>query len=301
MPTRLRRTPPPGCCCDRGSPSACSATWPTRASCRPCCAACRTTSPPRWISSCGGWPAGSAPTRVGRGVRRRESTAAAGAGVPRPGRCRRSPSTGSPASCAATGTARSPRSTSACPAGRDDPSHMLGVLANYLRLDDPDLAPDAPVRRRRAAAEAMIDRAVGRAPAPAGRLRGPRRRLRPAPGAAADRAAGEPEVPAGRRARGRSAPSCSGSATRAGRAAARIDGRDDIFFLDLAEARRGARRRADRRIVVRRTAGGVRGRAAPPPHPAGAAVRRHRAGGRWPDGDAGRTAPWSAARPRRAR
>jgi pyruvate,water dikinase len=42
------------------------------------------------------------------------------------------------------------------PRWSDDPAHILGVLANYLRLDDPDAAPDAQFARGRAEAEAMI-------------------------------------------------------------------------------------------------------------------------------------------------
>jgi phosphohistidine swiveling domain-containing protein len=49
------------------------------------------------------------------------------------------------------------------PRWRDDPTHILGVLTNYLRLDDPDLAPDAQFARGAAEAEATIDRLVARA------------------------------------------------------------------------------------------------------------------------------------------
>lgn len=44
----------------------------------------------------------------------------------------------------------------------DDPTYILGVLANYLRLDDPDLAPDALFTRGGRAAEAAVARIVGR-------------------------------------------------------------------------------------------------------------------------------------------
>jgi pyruvate,water dikinase len=44
------------------------------------------------------------------------------------------------------------------PRWSDDPTHLLGVLANYLRLDDPKLAPDALFARGAAEAEAAIDR-----------------------------------------------------------------------------------------------------------------------------------------------
>ncbi|MEV4312857.1 PEP/pyruvate-binding domain-containing protein [Actinocrispum sp. NPDC049592] len=49
------------------------------------------------------------------------------------------------------------------PRWADDPTHILGVLANYLRLDNPDLAPDVQFARGAAEAEAAIDRLVGKA------------------------------------------------------------------------------------------------------------------------------------------
>ncbi|MGH3568025.1 MAG: PEP/pyruvate-binding domain-containing protein [Pseudonocardia sp.] len=48
------------------------------------------------------------------------------------------------------------------PRWSDDPTHVLGVLANYLRLDDPDLAPDAVFARGAAAADRTIADVVGR-------------------------------------------------------------------------------------------------------------------------------------------
>ena len=49
------------------------------------------------------------------------------------------------------------------PRWSDDPTYILGVLANYLRLDNPDLAPDAQFARGATAAEAMIEILAGRA------------------------------------------------------------------------------------------------------------------------------------------
>ena len=49
------------------------------------------------------------------------------------------------------------------PRWSDDPTHLLGVLANYLRLDDPKLAPDAQFARGAAEAEAAIDRLARKA------------------------------------------------------------------------------------------------------------------------------------------
>lgn len=46
------------------------------------------------------------------------------------------------------------------PRWSDDPTHILGVLANYLRLDNPDMAPDVQFARGAAEAEGTIDRLV---------------------------------------------------------------------------------------------------------------------------------------------
>jgi pyruvate,water dikinase len=42
------------------------------------------------------------------------------------------------------------------PRWSEDPTHLLGVLANYLQLTNPDLAPDVQFRRGAQAAEAMV-------------------------------------------------------------------------------------------------------------------------------------------------
>jgi len=49
------------------------------------------------------------------------------------------------------------------PRWADDPAHILGVLANYLRLDNPEMAPDAVFARGAAEAEAMVETLVARA------------------------------------------------------------------------------------------------------------------------------------------
>jgi phosphohistidine swiveling domain-containing protein len=49
------------------------------------------------------------------------------------------------------------------PRWADDPTHILGVLANYLRVDNPDMAPDAQFARGAAEAEAAIERLAGKA------------------------------------------------------------------------------------------------------------------------------------------
>jgi pyruvate,water dikinase len=45
----------------------------------------------------------------------------------------------------------------------DDPTHILGALANYLQLDDPERAPDAQFRRAAEQAEAMAAELARRA------------------------------------------------------------------------------------------------------------------------------------------
>ncbi len=56
------------------------------------------------------------------------------------------------------------------PRWSEEPAHIIGVLANYLRLDDPQRAPDALFARSAAEADAMIDTLTARARA-RGRLR----------------------------------------------------------------------------------------------------------------------------------
>jgi len=57
------------------------------------------------------------------------------------------------------------------PRWSEDPTYILGVLANYLRLDDPELAPDVQFRRAERQAEEMLAELAHRA-ARKGRLRG---------------------------------------------------------------------------------------------------------------------------------
>lgn len=49
------------------------------------------------------------------------------------------------------------------PRWSDDPAHIFGVLANYLKLDNPEIAPDVQFERGAATAEAMIETLVDRA------------------------------------------------------------------------------------------------------------------------------------------
>ncbi|WP_314193467.1 PEP/pyruvate-binding domain-containing protein [uncultured Arthrobacter sp.] len=56
------------------------------------------------------------------------------------------------------------------PRWRDDPTHILGVVANYLRLEDPERAPDRQFSKSAAEADAHIERLVAEARS-RGRLR----------------------------------------------------------------------------------------------------------------------------------
>ena len=57
------------------------------------------------------------------------------------------------------------------PRWSEDPTYIMGILANYLRLDDPELAPDVQFRRAAMEAKEMVAELTRRA-ARKGRLRG---------------------------------------------------------------------------------------------------------------------------------
>lgn len=147
------------------------------------------------------------------------------------------------------------------PRWSDDPTHILGVLANYLRLEGSALAPDAQFSNAAEEAEACVDRLVGEAHI-RGRLRGTVVR------AALRRArlfAGLRELPKYQLVVGlaevRKQLALAGAALAD---AGVVADADDIFFLDLDEARAGlssgkadlrdlvARRRADYAVELER-------------------------------------------------
>ncbi len=123
------------------------------------------------------------------------------------------------------------------PRWRDDPTHLLGVLANYLQLDDPQLAPERQFAEGASIAAAAVERIVAatRAAGPLGRARAAVVRL------ALHRA----RTLIGLRERPKSLWVWALAAARAelqriGDAAVTagaVDARDDIFFLDLLQAR----------------------------------------------------------------
>ena len=86
------------------------------------------------------------------------------------------------------------------PRWSDDPTHILGVLANYLRLTDPDLAPDAMFARGdREANGTDQDLATEGRPSPT--MARTRRAVRPRPDQAARRDPRNAQVPHHSRAR----------------------------------------------------------------------------------------------------
>jgi pyruvate,water dikinase len=122
------------------------------------------------------------------------------------------------------------------PRWSDDPTHLLGVLANYLRLDSPAQAPDRQFRKAAREAEAHVERLVaaarGRSRLRAMLVQGALRRAR--------MFAGLRELPKYFIVEALAAVREQLAAVGAELAkAGRIDAPEDVFFLDLAEAHRG--------------------------------------------------------------
>ena len=127
------------------------------------------------------------------------------------------------------------------PRWSDDPTHLLGVLANYVRLDDAGRAPDVVFARSAAEAEAMIDSLAARA----GGLRG--RVVAVALHRARD-LVGLRELPKYWLVTVLAAARAELAAVGADLASrGRLETGDDVFFLSLGEAREDV----DRRAVVR--------------------------------------------------
>ena len=132
-----------------------------------------------------------------------------------------------------------------------EPSHIVGVIANYLRLNDPDLAPPRQFARGRAEAEAMLAELTARAADPH-RLRGR------VVGFALRRA----RQLIGLRESPKNLLIVTLGLIRAqlevvGRALAErgaLDRADDIFFLDLGDARRALAGEPVRDLVAERRA-----------------------------------------------
>lgn len=120
------------------------------------------------------------------------------------------------------------------PRWSEEPAHILGILANYLRLDNPALAPDIQFSKAAEDAEAQVDRLVARAAA-RGRLRGilVRGALRRARLFAGFRELPKYHLVLGLAEVRRQLLLVGGELARAGT----IERPDDVFFLDFAETR----------------------------------------------------------------
>ncbi|KAE8762258.1 PEP/pyruvate-binding domain-containing protein, partial [Georgenia thermotolerans] len=124
------------------------------------------------------------------------------------------------------------------PRWADDPTHIVNVLANYLRLADPAQAPDRQFARAAREAEAMVAELTRRA-GRRGRLRGRvvRYGLRRARAAAGLREQPKFALVLVLAALRRQVAQVGAALAAAGRIATA----EDVFFLDLAEARVGLR------------------------------------------------------------
>ncbi|GAA1093433.1 PEP/pyruvate-binding domain-containing protein [Nocardiopsis composta] len=133
------------------------------------------------------------------------------------------------------------------PRWRDDPAPVFGSIANYLRLDDPDQAPDRRFERAAAAAEAKLAELGARAV-----------RARPVRGRLAVFLMRRSRSLTGMREYAKFAwlipyAEMRRQLMRAGEdlaAAGVLETAEDIMFLELGEARAAARDRADRRDLV---------------------------------------------------
>jgi pyruvate,water dikinase len=135
------------------------------------------------------------------------------------------------------------------PRWSDDPTHILGVLANYLRVDDPALAPDRQFDKAAREADAQVERLVAAARRRS-RLRGALVR------AALKRTrmfAGLRELPKYYLVEALGAVRKQLAAVGAELSAmGTIETADDIFFLDLGEAHQGLGGTALHEVVQQR-------------------------------------------------
>ncbi len=137
------------------------------------------------------------------------------------------------------------------PRWSDDPAHILGVLANYLRLDDPGQAPDRLFSKAARDAETQVERLAAAA--------GERGRLRAALVRAALKRtrmfAGLRELPKYHIVEALAA--VRGQLQAIGTelaSAGSITAADDVFFLDLPEVREGLAGRELHHVVAQRRA-----------------------------------------------
>jgi len=129
----------------------------------------------------------------------------------------------------------------------EEPAHILGALANYLRLGDDSLAPDEQFARASREADAMVAALVGR-------VHGPRRVLLRFVLGRVRALIGSREAPKFHVIRLLATPSRELLKPVGAELAAlgRVDGAEDIFFLTLAEARRAVAGEDVRELVASR-------------------------------------------------
>jgi pyruvate,water dikinase len=138
----------------------------------------------------------------------------------------------------------------------ENPAHILGALANYIRLGDDALAPDAQFARGEREAEAMIATLLGR-------VHGPRRAMLRFALGRVRALIGSREAPKFHIVRLLFTPARE-LLKPVGRELAErglVDLPDDIFFLTLPEARRAVEGADMRALAVARRAGFARERA----------------------------------------
>ncbi len=136
------------------------------------------------------------------------------------------------------------------PRWSDDPAQLLAVLANYLRLDDPAQAPDATFARGARAAEAAVESVVGRVRRRHGRLRArlvgvALRRMRRLVGLREE----HKDLLIRMIAQARAELAAVGAELAA---RGLLDAADDVFLLDLVEARSAVAGADHRPVVVAR-------------------------------------------------
>ncbi|HEX4357330.1 MAG TPA: PEP/pyruvate-binding domain-containing protein [Pseudonocardia sp.] len=135
------------------------------------------------------------------------------------------------------------------PRWSEDPAHLFGVLTNYLRLDNPDLAPDVQFAKAVRGAEQAVATLVAKARR-RGRLRAlvVRIALRRTRLLAGMREAPKYYLVVGLAAARTQLLQVGAELATAGR----LDAAEDVFFLDLAEARRALRGADPRELVAAR-------------------------------------------------
>ena len=220
------------------SPASCWATSRPTTSGGWCCAACRTTRPPRWTWRSGRSPSGCAPTRRRSAAAARDAAGAAGAATTAAARCRRRSRRAWRDFLRALRPSRRGRDRprpAALVRGPDAHPRRAGELPAPRR---PGAGARRPVPRGRRGRPRRWSPSSPVAPRRKGRLRGALVGFLLRPGPRPGRPAGAAQVlhrPALRAGPGAAA----GRSARSWRRAGRLERAEDIFFVTLPEARGG--------------------------------------------------------------